>query len=247
MIPKRLIYCRFGGQRFGEIERMCIESWKRVFPKTEYEWVELNEATFDVCKFDYALSCHAKKLYGYVADFARCYELATKGGIYVDTDMYMLKFDERILDGKLTIGNAKAPFKVKDSSECFSWGLVACDKGNMFMQTLLESFSDGSTATRKHSELMENTKRLFRSLENVNLRKLKGCETPIETEHAMIMPFDVFTCTHWMSDQFVTSYRTQGIHLYAGSWLKEGEVRMKTLKYRLEAFRRKYEAENYHH
>lgn len=93
MIPKIIHYCWFGGAEKPAMLKRCIKSWHKVMP--EYEIKEWNESNFDI---NIALLCkeaYSKKKYAFVADYCRVWALYNFGGVYLDTDVMVLKpFDE---------------------------------------------------------------------------------------------------------------------------------------------------------
>lgn len=46
MIPEIIHYCWFGGKEMPAKEKLCIESWKKYFPK--YKFIKWNEENFDL-------------------------------------------------------------------------------------------------------------------------------------------------------------------------------------------------------
>lgn len=92
-IPKIIHYCWFGGKEKPKIVLDCIESWKRLMP--EYEIIEWNENNFDINSFEYTKKAFNEKKWAFISDVARLVALEKMGGIYLDTDMYVLrKFDD---------------------------------------------------------------------------------------------------------------------------------------------------------
>lgn len=93
MIPKKIHYCWFGGAEKPTLIRHCIKSWKKRLP--DYEIKEWNESNFDVNMAPFCQEAYSARKYAFVADYCRIYVLATEGGIYMDTDIIILKgFDE---------------------------------------------------------------------------------------------------------------------------------------------------------
>lgn len=96
MIPKIIHYCWFGRGALPEKDKRCIETWKKFCPNFEIrEW---NEDSFDVGRCTYVREAYALKKWAFVADYARIWALVQCGGIYLDTDMELV----RPLDGFLT-------------------------------------------------------------------------------------------------------------------------------------------------
>ena len=88
-IPKKLHYCWFGRSPKSKIFQDCLESWKTFCPDFEIkEWNESNTKQFTNSFYKNALR---KKQYAFVADYIRAKVLFEEGGIYLDTDMFMLK------------------------------------------------------------------------------------------------------------------------------------------------------------
>ena len=89
MIPKKIHYCWFGGNKKSKLILECIKSWKRYFP--DYEIIEWNEGNFDIHQCDYVEQAYKQKKWAYVSDYARMKILDLYGGIYFDTDVEVIK------------------------------------------------------------------------------------------------------------------------------------------------------------
>ena len=97
MIPKIIHYFWFGGNQKPEIVLRCIRSWKKFMP--DWEIKEWNETNYDVQKSAYMRQAYAQKMWAFVSDYARFDILYQYGGIYLDTDVEMLKsMPEEILN-----------------------------------------------------------------------------------------------------------------------------------------------------
>jgi len=88
-IPKKIHYCWFGGNPLSEQAKDCIESWKKHCP--DYEIVEWNETNYDVNKIRYTKEAYEYKKYAFVSDYARLDIINQHGGIYMDTDVMVVK------------------------------------------------------------------------------------------------------------------------------------------------------------
>ncbi len=93
MIPKIIHYCWFGGAPKPALISNCIASWKKCMP--DYEIKEWNETNFDFNQAPFCQEAYNAKKWAFVADYCRIYALSSEGGIYMDTDIMVLKpFDE---------------------------------------------------------------------------------------------------------------------------------------------------------
>lgn len=89
MIPKKIHYCWFGKGKMPELALKCIESWRVNLP--DYELKEWNENSFDINSNFYVKEAYESRKFAFVTDYVRLYALYTEGGIYMDTDVEVLK------------------------------------------------------------------------------------------------------------------------------------------------------------
>jgi len=88
-IPKIIHYCWFGGKQMPELAVKCIESWKKYLP--EYELRLWNEDTFDLDMYPYAREAYDNRKFAFVTDVVRLWALEKFGGVYMDTDVEILR------------------------------------------------------------------------------------------------------------------------------------------------------------
>ncbi|WP_166921706.1 glycosyltransferase [Flavobacterium poyangense] len=100
-IPRIIHYCWFGGMSKPKLVRDCIASWKRFMP--DYEIIEWNEKNTDLTHHFVEKAYNLKK-WAFVADYIRLDVLNKKGGIYLDTDMMVLKSFDNLLDSYCFFG-----------------------------------------------------------------------------------------------------------------------------------------------
>ena len=94
MIPKIIHYCWLSNDPFPEKIQMCMDSWKKVMP--DYELKLWNTKNFDIANsIPYVKEAFAHRKWAFAADYIRMYALYAEGGIYLDSDVKVLKrFDE---------------------------------------------------------------------------------------------------------------------------------------------------------
>lgn len=131
MIPKTIHYCWFGNGPKGELIEKCIASWRQHMPN--YEIVEWNESNFDISKYEYTRNVYAQRKWAFVADYARLIILREHGGIYLDTDMFVLKPFDDFLNNELVLG--------KEDEIHISAGMVASAPHNLFIDKCLEYYN----------------------------------------------------------------------------------------------------------
>lgn len=102
MIPKIIHYFWFGNDHKPDIVVKCFKSWKML--ATGYEIIEWNEQNFDVNCCDYTAQAYKAKKYAFVTDAARFMILYKYGGIYLDTDVELLKPLDPLLTHQMFMG-----------------------------------------------------------------------------------------------------------------------------------------------
>lgn len=102
-IPKIIHYCWFGPKDIPEKELKCINSWKKIFP--DYEIALWNEDSFDFKSNNFAAQAYETGAYAFVSDYVRTKVLYENGGLYLDTDVEVLKnFITHLTDDKCLLG-----------------------------------------------------------------------------------------------------------------------------------------------
>ena len=101
-IPKIIHYCWFGDGPISPERRKCMESWKKYCP--DYKIMAWNEQNFDISTNRYAQQAYAAKKYAFVSDYARLVVLYRYGGIYLDTDVELVRPLDELLEYKGFIG-----------------------------------------------------------------------------------------------------------------------------------------------
>lgn len=96
-IPKKIHYFWFGKGEIPRENRRCIGSWSRFCP--DYEIIRWTEKEYDVTKCEYMRQSYEAKKWGFVPDYARLDVLYEQGGIYLDTDVELIRsLDDLLFD-----------------------------------------------------------------------------------------------------------------------------------------------------
>ncbi len=101
-IPKIIHYCWVGGNPKPQSVLYCIDSWRRCCP--DYEIREWNEENYDFFKNEYMRQAYEAKKWGFVPDYARLDIVYQHGGIYLDTDVELLRPLDELLEEKCFFG-----------------------------------------------------------------------------------------------------------------------------------------------
>ena len=134
MIPKRIIYCWFGGKPKPESVVNCMNTWKEHMP--DWEYLEINETNFDIHMNKYVEQAYENKAWAFVSDVARLWALHEYGGIYMDTDVIVYQPLDRFLEHEFFTGFEQTHYPVTATM-----GAVA---GNSLIKELLDVYNDKS-------------------------------------------------------------------------------------------------------
>ena len=104
MIPKIIHFCWFGGNELPNDTKQYIRTWRRMLKGYKiYKWSEHN---FDLSKApEYVKEAYRLKKYAFVSDYVRIHALKKYGGVYLDTDVEVIRdFSEYLKDSDLVLG-----------------------------------------------------------------------------------------------------------------------------------------------
>jgi len=154
MIPKVIHYCWFGKGPKNAVIQSCITSWKRLLP--DYKIIEWNEENYPITPENaFAARMYAEKKWAFVSDYARLDILAREGGIYLDTDMYLVKSLNDFLSNACFLG-------MEDGTHV-SAGIIGAEAGHPYILAAKKIYDENPGAivpipkmlTRVHAERPE--------------------------------------------------------------------------------------------
>ena len=106
MIPKRIHLCWLSGDPYPQKIQKCIDSWKVHLP--DYEIMLWDLKRFDIAQVPWVEQAFRVKKYAFAADYIRLYALYNYGGIYLDSDVEVLKSFDPLLDLPYFVGAENA-------------------------------------------------------------------------------------------------------------------------------------------
>jgi Glycosyltransferase sugar-binding region containing DXD motif len=207
VIPKIIHYCWFGDNPLSESALKCIESWKKFCP--DYKIIQWNEKNYDVTKNKYMYEAYQNKKYGFVPDYARLDIIYTHGGIYLDTDVEVLKsFDDLIkLNGFCG---------VEQNSKYVALGLgFGGTKGNKTIKCMLDAYNGMSFIKNGEPDLTPAPKINTRALHSIGY---KFKESIFSCGELKVFPSEYFCPQDFETGTLTITPNTYTIHHYDSSW-----------------------------
>jgi len=134
MIPKVIHYCWFGKSEITPLGRACIDTWNEYLP--DYKLVKWDESN---CPDNDFVKHHLlENNWAFVSDYVRLYALYNYGGIYLDTDVEVIKPLDDLLDNE--------GFLCYESKGKIANAVAGGAKGNIFylhcMNYMMKRFMD---------------------------------------------------------------------------------------------------------
>lgn len=219
-IPKKIHYCWFGQNKKNDLISKCIQSWKKNL--ADYEIIEWNEKNFplDELENDFVKSAFIDKNWAFVSDFVRLWVLLNEGGIYLDTDVEVVKDFDSLLQNSNFIG-------FEDDITLGSCVIGAIPNSDF----ILEIFNKYKCLEYK-SENMQPNVRLITDIAKSRGLLLNGKIQTISGE-VKIFSKDYFSPKSYITGKNNITKDTICIHHFNGSWLKDKTSGKNKIKYYL--------------
>ena len=218
-IPKVIHYCWFGRGKLPKLAKKCIKSWKKYLP--DYEIKEWNEDNFDINSNQYVREAYEAKKYAFVSDYVRLYALYNYGGIYMDTDVEVIKSLDEFL-----IHEAFSGF---ESPKDIPTGIMGCIKGHRLFKEFLGYYNDRSFINEDGSfDQTTNVAIMTKICEKYGLIKNNQLQT---INGFTIYPKTYFCPLNYNNKENDFTDNTYTIHHFSGSWISNEEKRHRR-KYR---------------
>ena len=245
MIPRIIHYCWFGRGDMPELVKQCIASWHRHMPDWEYRlWTEdslkptpnpslkgrglhlpinpQNSRDDDWLDYmpAYVQEAYAAKKYAFVSDYVRLWALEREGGLYLDTDVEVLKTFEPLMNDIAFIGLEESLALLPGTC------VMACEAHCQWINDMLATYN-GAHFLREDGALDLTT-----NVQRLGERMLQG-GLQHERKVQFLSQWGLRVYTH---DYFspITSTRvmrksknTYSIHCFSGSWLNGKKSRIR--------------------
>lgn len=206
MIPKIVHYCWFGRGKKNPDMLSFLESWRNCLP--DYQIIEWNEDNFPFQDWTFCKEAYAIGKWAFVADVCRLWALDKFGGIYLDTDVEVIKSFDPFLKNKSFLG-LEAENKV-------GTGCIGAEKGTLWVHDFLLYYKD------RHFINLKGRPMDFANTDLLTAFLVDYIEKP------QIYPLDFFCAKLYNTHEVVITDNTVCIHHYKASWFKP-----LTISYRL--------------
>ena len=196
MIPKIVHYCWFGKKDKPASVKKYIETWKAILP--DYEIKEWNEDNFPIDRIKFTSEAYSVGKYAFVADVARLHALEKEGGIYLDTDIEVVRSFDDLLARDYFIGY--------EHFGTIGTGVIGASKGIDFIKGFLNTYYD------KPFIKFDGT---YNDTPNSSLLMKYINDNHLDID---ISKIDYFCAKNYQTGKIERTCNTYCIHHYSASW-----------------------------
>lgn len=206
MIPKVIHYCWFGGSPLPVLVRNSIKSWKLMCP--DYDVVRWDESNFDVGQNSFCKKAYEERSWAFVSDYARLKIIYENGGVYLDTDVELLRSLDSLLTCECFIG-------VEQDIGLITTGLgFGAERGSRAVELMLTSYDNIDFDVSRKAEL---------ACPVLNSRALRPYGYVLSDEVVDLNGLTVFPPRYFDpispgDTRFLLCDETYSIHHYSNSW-----------------------------
>lgn len=212
MIPKIIHFCWLSDDPYPAKIQQCIDSWSQHLP--DYEIRKWDFKRFPKDKSDWVREAFEQKKYAFAADYIRNYALYHEGGIYLDSDVEVLKDFDSLLHLPYFFG-------YENGSGCIEAAVMGSEPGNPIFGKMLKYYEgrhfvkpDGSLETLPLPQL--KAKILADDFTIKDIERIEDFDSSPSV--ISVLPFDFFSPIHIEHRELQCTDRTIAIHRFAASW-----------------------------
>ena len=194
----------------------CIKSWSKHLPG--YKLMEWNEDNFDLASCRYVKEAYEARKFAFVSDYVRLHALYQYGGIYMDTDVEVLRPLDPLLRHQAFTGFEDERF--------LQSGTMGAEPNHPWIKKLLEDYSsrtfvkpDGTYDTLTNTAVISRLCEQDGLILNGKLQKLPG--GVVVYPRTYFSPYDYIDGGNYITDESFT------IHHFAQTWLP-ARIRLKS-------------------
>ena len=216
MIPKTIHYCWFGHGAKPALAERCMASWRKYCP--DYEIIEWNEDNFDISSSPlYVRQAYEKGKWAFVKDFVRLWVVWNQGGVYLDTDVELIKSLDPFLSYSAFFGF--------ENNNLIATGLgFGAEKGSSVLQKLMNDYADiPFVLPDGNLDLLSCPHRNTETLVSMGLKQENRLQ--VLPGNVAFFPTSVFCPLSYYSGKKNITSDTVSIHWYSASWLTKQQKR----------------------
>jgi len=212
-IPKVLHYIWLGGGKFTDKMRQCMDTWKKVCP--DYQVIEWNETNFDINANPWVKLAVEQKNWSLASDIMRAWILYENGGIYLDTDVEILKPLDAFLTNDFFMGY--------ESKHWVNTAIIGSVKGHEILNKIMERFNNTPPQIKENTNLL--AVHAYSAIMEMLYKIKPDGKTTIYKNGVGLYRKDYFYPQHYLTHRLKVTKNSHAIHRCSCTWHSKSQAR----------------------
>ena len=222
-IPKQIFYVWGANEPLKPDVEKYIATWKKHLP--DYKIIQIDESNKTYFDFEKELrenkwfrTVYERKMWAYVADYVRIKVLFEHGGIYLDTDVEVIKPFGDILNNPAFVGIQES--SADGNNDLVEPAILGAQKGNLFLARILSYYDN--LIWEKDIYTIPNIFAYFLKEYNISPFPEKSQQKIIKLADITLYPEEYFIPFRYKTEyqESCIEENTRTIHWWGASWLK---------------------------
>lgn len=212
MIPKIIHYCWLSDDPLPEKLQRCIASWHKYLP--DYSIIKWDLNRFPLEKSLWVRQAFERKKYAFAADYIRLYVLATEGGIYLDSDVEVLKSFDDLLRLPYFLCQENSPQGVEAA-------IIGAEAKTPWVMECLRYYEGKPFISDEGKEQTQVLPSILKKCidEHFQLHYINApSDFDFSVNTVCIFPMDYFSPKNYVTKKIRITKNTYAIHHFAGTW-----------------------------
>lgn len=218
MIPKKIHFCWLSGDPYPPKIRRCINSWREKLP--EYEIVKWDLKRFPLDQNVWVKEAFENKKYAFAADYIRFYALYTEGGVYLDSDVEVLKPFDDLLGMPYFLGRENVSNKIEAAA-------MGASPKSLWVKECLNYYekkhfngSQEQTSGLPLPHVMQRILSIQFGIIDIN----NPTEFNQSSSKIQVLPYPYFSPKNYTTQNIQTTEDTYCIHHFTSTWRSSKEL-----------------------
>jgi len=205
MIPKIIHWCWIGKEIPATIQNY-VDSWKKLMP--DYKIIHWNASNFDIHSVKWVEQAVQAEKWAFAADYIRLWAVYNYGGIYLDSDVEVIKPFDDLLELPYFLCVEKFP------GNFIEMATFGAQKECFWLKDCLDYYKDRDFIKDEN----EFDCLILPIIATHILRKKYG------REGIKVFPPDYFSPKHNITKEISITENTYSVHHFEGSWLQDKKI-----------------------
>ncbi len=230
MIPKIIHFCWLSTDQYPPLIQKCIDTWKEKLP--DYEFIHWDTNRFNLEDNIWVKQAFETKKYAFAADFIRLYAVYNYGGIYMDTDIEVVKSFNNLLERPYFIGS--------EGDGIIEAGVFGAEKNADWLKKCLDYYegkefikADGTFDTLTLPRIMMSQISQVRTFKEILPKDIPSEKQHTDNDIIYMFPEDFFCAKNHGTGIIEKTINTYSIHHFAMSWMSKKKTFLPNIKRKL--------------